>query len=211
MIDRYMTSTKNVPAIFQKIVEGAAPPRFTSAHLKKLGFKSSNDMGAVGLLKALGFLSEDGAPTERYLSYRDRNRSARVLGAALKEAYPEIFQLNEYPTTSDRAAIVGAITSVLNAEERRAGLIAATFLALLPLADLDPEPISSPRASSIAVEAQLTRNEVQHGAPSTYILHIFQLRKDAKIQLALPPDLTSADVSRLHRWLQTLPLEEAPS
>jgi len=51
---RYMTSTKNLPAIMQKIVDGTAPPKFTVAHLKAIGFKSSNDQGVIPLLKDLG-------------------------------------------------------------------------------------------------------------------------------------------------------------
>src|SRR5260370_19832034 len=134
MSDRYMTSTKNLSAILQKIVEGSAPPKFNSGHLKKLGFKSSKEQGAVGLLKGLGFLTEEGVPTERYHAYRDKSRSADVLGAALREGYPEVFHINEHPSSADRRAIVGTIMSTLNVEERRAGLVAATFLSLLPLA-----------------------------------------------------------------------------
>jgi hypothetical protein len=53
---RYMTSVKNLPAIFAKIVEGTALKKFTTAHLKSIGFKSSNDVGVIAVLKDLGFL-----------------------------------------------------------------------------------------------------------------------------------------------------------
>ena len=38
-----------------KIAEGTAPKKFTLAHLKSLGFTSSNDRGVLALLKDLGF------------------------------------------------------------------------------------------------------------------------------------------------------------
>jgi hypothetical protein len=44
--------------------------------------------------------------------------------------------------------------------------------------------------------------------PDTFIAHVFQLRKDMKITVPLPPDLTHADVKRLHRWMVTLPMDE---
>jgi hypothetical protein len=44
---RYMTSAKNLPGIMQKIIDGTAPPKFTVAHLKGIGFKSSNDQGVI--------------------------------------------------------------------------------------------------------------------------------------------------------------------
>lgn len=40
---RYLTSVKNLPYIMAQIQEGTAPKKFTSAHLKSIGFKSSND------------------------------------------------------------------------------------------------------------------------------------------------------------------------
>jgi hypothetical protein len=46
--------------------------------------------------------------------------------------------------------------------------------------------------------------------PGNFILHQFQLRKDLKLAVPLPPDLTQADVARLNRWMKTLPLEEDP-
>ncbi len=50
LTSRYMTSVKNLPAIMQKIVDGAAPDKFTVAHLKGIGFKSSNDQGIIPVL-----------------------------------------------------------------------------------------------------------------------------------------------------------------
>jgi hypothetical protein len=39
---RYMASTKNVPAILDKIIDGTAPGKFTTSHLKTIGFPSSD-------------------------------------------------------------------------------------------------------------------------------------------------------------------------
>jgi hypothetical protein len=72
LTSRYMTSVENLPAIMQKIVDGAAPEKFTVSHLKGIGFKSSNDQGIIPVLKDLGFLSADGAPTKRYLEFNVR-------------------------------------------------------------------------------------------------------------------------------------------
>jgi hypothetical protein len=47
--------------------------------------------------------------------------------------------------------------------------------------------------------------------PGDFILHQFQLRKEMKLVVPLPPDLTPADVKRLHKWMETLPLEEEPA
>jgi len=134
---RYMTSVKNLPKIMEKIVEGTAPKKFTIAHLKSLGFTSSNDVGVIGLLKDLGLLSQDGTPTQRYHDYRDKSRSKAVMADALHEAYEDLFHINEKPTSADRVAIEGKFKSVHNATDRIAAEQAKTFEALLKLADLD--------------------------------------------------------------------------
>ena len=137
---RYLTSVKNLPAIMAKIVEGTAPKKFTIAHLKSIGFPSSNDRGMLALLKDLGFLSDDGAPSRRYHDYRDASRSPAIMAEALREAYEDLFHISERPGPSHRAAIEGKIKSALNVSDRVARESASTFLALLRLADLDVPP-----------------------------------------------------------------------
>lgn len=134
---RYLTSVKNLPAVFKKVVEGVPPDKFTVSHLKSIGFTSSNDYGIPALMKDLGFLSDDGTPTDRYKEYRDRSRSKVIMGQALKEAYEDLFHVNERPTEADRQAIEGKFKSTHGSTDRVAQLQAATFYALLKLADLD--------------------------------------------------------------------------
>lgn len=141
---RYLSSAKNLPAIMQKIVDGTAPKKFTIAHLKSLGFKSSNDQGVLPLLKDLRFLSDDGTPLERYHAYRDPSRSRAVMADALRAAYGDLFHINEKPGPTDRAAIQGRIKSENNVSDRVAELSTATFYAFLRLADLDA-PEDSPQ------------------------------------------------------------------
>ena len=52
--------------LFARIADGQAPEKFTTQHLKDLGFASSTFRAVIPLLKALGFLSDDGTPTGRY-------------------------------------------------------------------------------------------------------------------------------------------------
>jgi hypothetical protein len=149
LTSRYMTSVKNLPAIMQKITEGTAPEKFTQAHLKGIGFKSSNDQGVIPLLKELGYLTPDGAPTQRYLDYRNKSQSRRVMGEAIHEAYEDLFHINERPSESDRLAIMGKFKSHHNVTDRIAAEQARTFYGLLELADLNGD---APTQSLIKVE-----------------------------------------------------------
>lgn len=134
---RYMASVKNLSSIMKKIVDGTAPDKFTQSHLQSLGFKSSNDAGVISVLKDLGFLSADGIPTARYHAYRDHTNSKYVMAEALREAYADLFHINEKPTDINRKEIVGKFKATHNVSDAVALAQTATFLALLPLADFD--------------------------------------------------------------------------
>lgn len=160
---RYLPTTRNFPAIMNKIVEGTAPPKFTVDHLKGLGFGSSNDRAVIPLLKDLGFLSADGTPTPRYHEYRDRSRSKYVMAEALREAYDEIFHINASPSEKDRDVIQGKFKSKHNSSDRVAECQAMTFFAVLKLADLGSghvekrsvvSPNSVPQETSIAASPE---------------------------------------------------------
>lgn len=133
---KYLNGVKNLVPIMNKIVEGTAPQKFTTEHLKKLGFTSSNDRAIIGILKDLGFLAEDGTPTQRYHDYRNTSKSKQVLGESLKDAYTEIFHINEKPSAADRQAITGLFKSTHNVSDQIASLMSSTFLAFLSLADI---------------------------------------------------------------------------
>jgi hypothetical protein len=129
-------SERQLPDIFKRLSEGQAPDKFTSQYLKDLGFQSTNHRAIIPLLKALGFLSAEGAPTARYHSYRDHSQSRKIMGQAVREAYSDLFTIKAHPTDADRSLIEGKFKSAHNTTERMAKLMASTFYSLLPLADL---------------------------------------------------------------------------
>lgn len=148
--DVYVQVYGQLADFFGRIAEGQAPERFTRQHLKDLGFRSSNFNATIPLLKALGFLSADGAPTERYHRYRDRSQSRQIMGEALREAYSDLFVIKAQPTDADRALIEGKFKSAHNTTDRVAKLMTSTFYSLLSLADLQPaaKPAERPRIES---------------------------------------------------------------
>lgn len=160
LAQRYLTSAKNLPAIMEAITKGTAPSKFTVAHLKSIGFKSSNDQGILAVLKELRFLSDDGTPLQRYHDYRDQSRSKFVMAEALRESYEELFHINEQLTDSDRPAIVGKFKSVHNVSDVVANRQAMTFLALLKLADLDAkDPVSAGGEVTHVIDEKSTLND----------------------------------------------------
>lgn len=136
LINAYVLPHKRIKDVFDKVRDGQAPERVSNQLLKDWGFTSTNDRAFMPLLKALGFLTADGVPTQRYHNYRDHSQSQAILGEAMKEAYGDIFLIKEHPTTSDKDAIQGKFKSFHNVSDNVAGMMTKTFFEVLSLADL---------------------------------------------------------------------------
>lgn len=160
LTNAYVLPTNRIGDLFKKVQDGQAPERFTNQLLKDWGFKSTNDRAFIPLLKALGFLTADGKPTNRYLEYRDHSRSKNVLGEGVRDAYGDIFLIKEHPTQSDRSAIEGKFKSFHNASDNVASLMAKTFFGLLPLADL------STKGGRAALPPELHTTSASEKAPA---------------------------------------------
>jgi hypothetical protein len=153
LTNAYTEAYGKLGEFFSALRDGQAPPQFTHQVLQDLGFKSNKHRAYIPILKALGFLTPDGKPTQRYNDYRDHSQSRRVMGEALKEAYADIFLIKEKPSTADNAAVEGKFKSYHNASDNVALNMRRTFFSLLDLADLSakamkPEaPPKQPEAS----------------------------------------------------------------
>ncbi len=155
LANAYTVVNGQLPEFFQKLQDGQAPDKFTQQHLKDIGYTSTNHRAFIQVLKALGFLTADGTPTQRYHEYRNRSICRKVMGAAVKEAYSDLFVIKEHPTSSDRNIIQGKFKSTFNTTDLVAERQAKTFFALLDLADID---------SSIAPLQETTA--IEHGQES---------------------------------------------
>lgn len=200
----YLTSTKNLEAILNSLRTAKAPPKFTQAFLESLEFKSSSDRLIIGVLKALGFINEQGAPTDRYFGFLDQGRSPAVLAEAIEYAYADLFQINtkahELPSTEIknklRTLTQGKVgDSVLDK-------MASTFKALCELADFSavPAPAAEPTSQSPSPEG----GEKQHssGAPSGSHAPIKLGGLVYNIQIHLPESRDHAVYDALFRSLR---------
>ncbi len=155
LTNAYVLPTNRIAHVFSKIRDGQAPSQFTTQLLKDWGFKSSADRAFIPLLKALGFLSPTGQPTQRYHDYRDHSRSKAVMAEALRDAYSDIFLITANPKPSDRSAIEGKFKSFHNASDNVAELMSKTFYALLNLADLNASSLTASTSATVAEEAEI--------------------------------------------------------
>jgi hypothetical protein len=90
----YTPVTGKLKALLQKVRSTGMPPKLSAAHLKTLGFTSSNDASMIGVLRFIGLIDGSSIPTPLWSEYRGQKHRA-VLGRAVKQGYADLFAL--YP------------------------------------------------------------------------------------------------------------------
>ena len=138
----YLTSTKNLGAIFEALQQAKAPERFTVKFLESLDFKSTADRLIVGVLKSLGLLDDQGRPTQRYFAFLDQTQSASILAEAVKEAYADLFSVNINAQNLSKTDLVNKFKTLSQGSLSEAVLdkMSATFQSLVKLADFTHNP-----------------------------------------------------------------------
>jgi hypothetical protein len=149
----YLTSTKNLEGILNSIVGAQAPERFTTRFLESLDYKNTSDRLIIAVLKSLGFLADDGRPTQRYFEYLDQTQSGRILAQAIREAYADLFQVNKNAQQMSRAEVLNKFKTLSQGQYSESVLdkMASTFTALAAIADWDA-PLPTPAPSEPPAE-----------------------------------------------------------
>lgn len=137
LADAYLSQVKNLSQILQAIRQAQPPERFTHKFLEGLDFKSTNDRGIIGVLKALGFIDESGTPKQPYFDYLDDERHKGVLAEGIRRAYADLFKLNNKANEKDAAWVKNKLKMLTQGTKSDAVLakMTATFIAICKEAD----------------------------------------------------------------------------
>jgi hypothetical protein len=130
-------SAKTIERFLTVVATSGVPTKVDTKFLKSVGFKSGNDTSLIGVFKLLGFIDASQSPTQIWTDYRDKSRSSKVLGAAIKTAYSDLFTLYPDAHRKDDEAIRNWIRSATTAGEVTVQRATATFKALVAKADFD--------------------------------------------------------------------------
>ncbi|MFC1720730.1 DUF5343 domain-containing protein [Patescibacteria group bacterium] len=140
----YINAYGKISKLLTKIKEASVPPKVTRDFLSTvLGLKSSSYHATIPFLKRLGFLDQGGVPTQRYKDFRSDSKSGFVMAKAVKEAYVDIYQNNEYAHQLDKKGLVDVVATVTGAAKDDAAVVAlvGTFLELIKFATFDVSDI----------------------------------------------------------------------
>jgi hypothetical protein len=133
----YMMSVTNLPKILDAIQKASAPETFHLDFLKDLGFKGSNDRGAVKLLKYLGLVDPSGKPQSSYREFMDQSKAKKVLATRIRYAFDDLFTADRQANTKSVDNLKGWFKTKTGAGDAVAQKMATTFKALAQYADFD--------------------------------------------------------------------------
>ncbi len=159
----YVLTNNKIEPIFSKIRAAAKPTKFTYEFLKQLGFSSTNDRAIIPLLKKLGFMTEDGVPTEYYDRLRDSSDWKFVLGEKIKDLYKDLFIIDTEIYTKTDDEIKGAISRITGKDEVAVARYFLTFKTLTTLAKFG----QSPSLSNKEISTKETTDKVSDVKPAT--------------------------------------------
>ncbi|MCA9812154.1 MAG: DUF5343 domain-containing protein [Nitrosarchaeum sp.] len=134
----YVASYKKIPEFFTTIQTAAVPDKVTTRVLANtFEFKGTNDRPLIGVLRSLGFIDENGVPTQIYSDYKNPNESRKILGHSIKKCYETLFQKNEKFNELSDEQIKGHFASTTGKDSNNSTLdmMVKTFLQLKNIAD----------------------------------------------------------------------------
>jgi hypothetical protein len=132
----YLSSNKNVEALFSTIQSAKVPDRFTQEFLATtIGLKGTNDRGMIPLLRNLGFLDQSGSPTSTYRQLKNKEAAKSAIADGIRTAYAPLFEANENAYTLSNEKLKGLIAQVAGTDDDMTARIATTFNTLVKQAD----------------------------------------------------------------------------
>lgn len=178
----YMTNPSVIKKFLEHVQKAGVPERVTQQYLEQSGFKSKNDRPLISILKTIGFISADGAPTSVWQSYRNRTQGPKVLAGAIQKAYAELFKLYPDAQRKDNEALRNYFSAHTKVAESTLGLIVSTFKALCASADFE-DPVEPEGAKDLD---QPPPHKIPPRVPPAYVAQAAAPAININIQLQLP-------------------------
>ena len=157
----YTLAYSRLPDIFASIETAGTPPKFNNEFLKSsLGYSSSNDRAIISILKALGFITSGGEPTQRYNDFKGHD-GGRAVAAGLREGWAQLFLADREIYKRPVGDIQKRVITITGANDTLANRVASTFAKLCEIADWsgseptkqdEPKDVDAAGANGQAVE-----------------------------------------------------------
>ena len=143
-----MASTGLIPKILDQIIKAKTPVRYTAEFQSDvLGYGSASARPFIGVLKKLGFISSDGAPTSLYRQFRSNRYRRRAMAEAIRQGYASLYAVEEFVHELSAEKLKFLIVHVTGHDKNvsTVGMIVRTFRALREYADFEEKSKLNPR------------------------------------------------------------------
>lgn len=176
----YAQATGTLEKMLEKIKTASVPEKFSGDFVSSvLGMKGGTPRSTIPFIKKMGFVSDDGTPTERYKEFRNPNASEKAIADAMREVYSSLFSANEYIYNSDIDELKGIVLQVTGLDKSSTPFrkIISTFLALNKLADFksksySPQVEFNEEEKSISIKAEKSTPEVKESINLSYTINL---------------------------------------
>lgn len=158
----YLASPGNISKALAGIQTAATPDRVSQDFVKTvLRIPGGSGDQIATFLKRIGFSGGDGRPTERYKKFRNPVTAGIAMSDAIREAYKELFNRNEYAHKLSDDKLKGLIVEVTgsSSDARNVALTLSTIKNLLEYADFE--------AQVSEIDPVMRKTEVRTEAPET--------------------------------------------
>lgn len=185
----YLTSAGKLKGVMDDVQRAGVPERFTYEFLKNLGHPSSADRPVIAVMKALGFLTDSGQPTDRYRRFKDPEQSKAVMAEAVRDAYTDVFTIDQEAykkTATDLKGIFARLSGKSDSVNEKMSL---TFKALTDLADFNALPPIASQPSDGKEQDKPPPPPPLKGEDRSTIL----LRHDIHVHLPITTDIAVYD------------------
>ncbi|MDI3563660.1 DUF5343 domain-containing protein [Bradyrhizobium sp. Arg816] len=192
----YTLVTGKLKTLLGKVRSSGIPPKLSAAHLKTLGFTSSNDAGMIGVLKFIGLTDGAGIPTPLWSEYRGQNHR-EVLGKAIRQGYADLFAI--YPDANARTVtdLAHVFSTSSTAGEKVVNQTVQTFKALVEEADFSRQSgfdatVGALTTGPLHAAPAAASPAAAHGSPSAKhpAVHI-------DIQIHISPESSAEQIDKM--------------
>jgi len=126
----YLTASGTLKKALDRLIDAQRPDKFNADFLENiLKLTGGAARATIPIMKKMGLLASDGAPTELYARFRTTSGRGAAALQALRNGFPEIFKRSEYAHTLEEGKLKDIIVEItgLKASDPVASAIRSTF------------------------------------------------------------------------------------
>lgn len=98
----YLAASGTLKRALERLIDASRPDKFNADFMENvLKLSGGAARGTIPIMKKMGFLSSDAAPTDLYAKFRTEGGRPTAALAGLRNGFPEIFKRSEYAHTVD--------------------------------------------------------------------------------------------------------------